>query len=124
MQKKDELFVLTKAKDLVKYIITVTERSPKKFRFTLVSKIQNYALDIVEFLFLANNTADVKARIQYQDKAKINLDMLCYFCQIALENQCILLKQYEQISLLSTECRNYLAKWKASTVKKLSDTSA
>lgn len=29
-----ELAVITKAKDLCNYIITVTDKSPKKFRFT------------------------------------------------------------------------------------------
>ena len=39
--KKSELFVMTKAKDLAKYILTITEKTPKKFRFTLVVRIQN-----------------------------------------------------------------------------------
>lgn len=46
--KKSELFVMTKAKDLAKYILTITEKSPKKFRFTLVVRIQNYILDGIE----------------------------------------------------------------------------
>lgn len=46
--EKSELFVMTKAKDLAKYILTITEKSPKKFRFTLVVRIQNYILDGIE----------------------------------------------------------------------------
>ena len=53
-QKKSELFVLTKAKELAKYVITVTEKSPKKFRFTLVVRLQNYCLDAIEHILLAN----------------------------------------------------------------------
>jgi len=53
MQKKNDLFVITKAKDLAKYILTVTEKSPKKFRFTLVVRLQNYILDALESLYLA-----------------------------------------------------------------------
>lgn len=37
MPKKSDLYVMTTAKDLAKYILTVTEKSPKKFRFTLVA---------------------------------------------------------------------------------------
>jgi len=33
MKKKSELFVITKTKDLAKYILTITEKLPKKFRF-------------------------------------------------------------------------------------------
>ncbi len=49
-----ELSVITKAKDLCEYILTVTDKSPKRFRFTLTSRLQNYALDIIEHLILAN----------------------------------------------------------------------
>ena len=49
-----ELFVIVKAKDLGNYIFTVTDKSPKKFRFTLVSRMQNLSLDIIENLYRAN----------------------------------------------------------------------
>lgn len=41
---QSELAVITKAKDLCSYVMTVTDKSPKRFRFTLVAKLQNYAL--------------------------------------------------------------------------------
>ena len=36
--KKSDLYVVIKIKELTKYVITVTEKSPKKFRFTLVTR--------------------------------------------------------------------------------------
>lgn len=120
MQKKSELFVFTRAKELAKYIITVTEKSPKKFRFTLVVRLQNYILDAIEYIYLANNERDIKQRLALQDKAKTMLMMLDYFAQIAYEEECILFKQYEQISKQQAECLSYLAKWRASTSKQLS----
>ena len=45
-----ELAVITRAKDLCSYIMTVTDKSPKRFRFTLVAKMQNYALNTIESL--------------------------------------------------------------------------
>ena len=120
MQKKSELFVFTRAKELAKYIITVTEKSPKKFRFTLVVRLQNYILDAIEYIYLANNERDIRQRLALQDKAKTTLMMLDYFAQIAYEEECILFKQYEQISKQQAECLNYLAKWRASTTKQLS----
>lgn len=36
--------------------MTVTDKSPKRFRFTLVSRLQNYALDVIENLIMANET--------------------------------------------------------------------
>ncbi len=35
-QKQSELSVITKAKDLCSYVITITQKSPKQFRFTFV----------------------------------------------------------------------------------------
>lgn len=42
-----ELLVVTKAKDLCNYIITITEKSPKKFRFVFVNRMLNLSLDII-----------------------------------------------------------------------------
>ena len=50
MAYASELSVITKAKDLCSYIMTITDKSPKRFRFTLVSRLQNYGLDIIEYL--------------------------------------------------------------------------
>lgn len=54
MDSKSELSVITKSKDLCNYILTITDKSPKKFRFTLVSRLQNYSLAIIENLLSAN----------------------------------------------------------------------
>ena len=51
----NELSVVTKAKDLCNYLITVTEKSPKKFRFVFVNRMQNLALDIIENIYMAND---------------------------------------------------------------------
>lgn len=48
-KKPSELTVITKAKELVKHTYTLTEnteRFPKKYRFTLVNRLQNRATDI------------------------------------------------------------------------------
>ena len=54
MQK--DLKVISKAKELSAVIFEITERSPKKFRFTLVSRMQNISLDIIAELYEANDT--------------------------------------------------------------------
>ena len=111
---------MTKAKNLTKYIITVTEKSPKKFRFTLVVRLQNYALDVVELICRANASFDREERLTLQKQARERLQLLDYFAGIAFEQECILFKQYEQISKLQAECLLYLGKWMASTQKTVS----
>ena len=120
MQKKSDLFVMTKTKDLAKYIITITEKSPKKFRFTLVVRLQNYILDAIENIYLANLEKDKDKRLALQYKARALLSMLDYFAGIAYEEECILFKQYEQIAKQQAECLLYLNKWIESTMKMVS----
>ena len=43
---ESELVVITKAKDLCGYVLTVTQKSPKQFRFTFTSRLQNLCVDI------------------------------------------------------------------------------
>ena len=52
--KQSELTVITKAKELCSYVLTISNKSPKKFRFTLSSRLQNYSISIVEQLLYAN----------------------------------------------------------------------
>ena len=47
-QNQSELMVITKAKELCAYVMTVTQKSPKHFRFTFVTRMQNLSLDVIE----------------------------------------------------------------------------
>jgi hypothetical protein len=52
--KQSELTVITKAKELCSCVLTISDKSPKKFRFTLSSRLQNYSISIVEQLLYTN----------------------------------------------------------------------
>ncbi len=120
IRKKSDLFVMTKAKDLAKYIITVTEKSPKKFRFTLVVRLQNYILDVLEHIQLANiEPIPSEKRILHQKEAEQELILLDTFAQLAYEQECILFKQYEFIAKEQAECLLYLRKWIESDKKRV-----
>lgn len=115
---KSELAVITKAKDLCSYVMTVTEKSPKRFRFTLTSRLQNYALDVIENLFMANETfvaaGDPRAaamRLSYQRKAMSTLKLLSYVSELAMRQGCILPKQYELIARQIYDAENMLGAW-------------
>ena len=122
-----ELFVIVKAKDLGNYIFTVTDKSPKKFRFTLVSRMQNLSLDIIENLYRANqvfvrNKDDIRRiekRREYQREAYTAIKMLIYIAWMAREQQCILPKQFSQIARQSTEVTQLLVSWTKADIKKL-----
>ena len=118
IKMNSELTIITRAKDLCSYIMTVTQKSPKHFRFTFVSRLQSLALDIIENLYRANdtfitkeNTAAQARRLAFQHKAMSDLKILAYFSLLAMEQKCILPKQYEQIARQTTECQNLLGAW-------------
>lgn len=121
-----ELIVIEKAKDLGDYLFQVTNNSPKKFRFTFVSRMQNLALDLIENLYRANSVrvneenkqAALKRRKAYQREAKVSLDVLCYMALISRKHQCILPKHYEQITLKAAEVERLLYGWARSDNKK------
>ena len=116
--------VITKAKNLSDYILTITQKSPKQFRFSLVGRLQNYALDIVELLYEANDVfaqddETRKERLSYQHKAMTRLKLLSYVAQVSSEQGAIQFKQYEQIVAQVTECERLLGAWMASARKKM-----
>ena len=121
-----EMAGITKSKDLCSYVITITQRSPKQFRFTFVSRMQNLSLDVIEYLYRANDTFVTKGdtaawrqRLEFQHRAMTSLKLLSYFSLLALENKCIIQKQYEQISRQSVDCMNLLGGWINSDKRRL-----
>lgn len=115
----NELVVITVAKKLCSYVITVTEKSPKKFRGVFVNRMQNYCLDTIENLLEANfirmdSSANKLKRESYQKEAIVKLKLLGYIAMLAQSSGCILLKQYKQISMQLAEVINLIVAWKKS----------
>ncbi len=113
-----ELRVVTAAKNLCSYVLTVTNKSPKSFRFTLVSRLQNLSLDIIENIYKANevfvqnkDSQHVQKRLDLQHSALTSVKILAYISLLAREQGCILPKQYEQISKLVHDCQYLLGAW-------------
>lgn len=125
--KQSELTIITKAKDLCSYVMTVTQKSPKQFRFTFVSRLQNLSISVIENLFRANDVfatkSDVgtqKERLSFQRNAMTDLKVLGYVALLSREQGCILPKQYEQISRQIADCQNLLGAWMNSDRRRLS----
>lgn len=123
---ESELGIITKAKELCKYVFTVTVKSPKQFRFSFTARLQNMALSVIENLYRANDTPMAKGdenhyriRYDFQCHAMTDIKILAYFSMLAMEEGCILAKQYEHISRLTTDCRNMLGAWILSDRKRM-----
>lgn len=115
----NDLMVITVAKKLAAYVITVTEKSPKKFRGVFVNRMQNYCLDTLEYLLQANFTRmdsieNKKKREVNQKEAVVKMKLLGYMAMLAESSGCILKKQYKQISIQLSEVINLIVAWKKS----------
>lgn len=126
MGNKD-LQVTQKAKELCDYIFLISERMPKKTRFTLTVRLQNMALDVISYIYTANevfirNEKDrerIEERMYYQRKAGTSLKLVGYVAHIALQQQAILPKQFEKLSQMIYVCGNMLGGWIQSDVRRL-----
>lgn len=127
MKQENELSIMVKSRKLAEYIFTITEKSPKKFRFTITSRLQNLSLYAMEHLIRANEiyvkektqTESYRKRLEYQREAIIDFKVLGYMAMIAREQECILPRQQEQIAKQVSECRKMLWAWMISDKKRL-----
>ncbi|MDR3136428.1 MAG: four helix bundle protein [Coriobacteriales bacterium] len=116
---QSELSIVMKAKDLCKYVMTITQKSPKQYRFTFTIRMQNLCMSIIENVYLANETfvggTDAKAkyqkRLDFQHTALTQIKLLAYFAQISLELKAILPRHYEQIAKQTSDCQYLLGGW-------------
>lgn len=115
----NELMVITVVKKLGAYTIAITEKSPKKFRGVFVNRMQNYCIDALECLLEANfirmdSQSNKTIREEFQKKAIVKMKLLGYVAMLAENSNCILKKQYKQISLQLSEAINLIVAWKKS----------
>jgi len=121
-KKQSELTIVTKAKELCGYIMTVTQKSPKQFRFTFVTRLQNLALDVIERIYRANEEHVINGavrRLELQRNALTDLKLLAYIAELAMTQGCLLPKQFEEIAKLTTDCQRLLGAWINSDKKRM-----
>ena len=114
----EELRVILKAKELAKHtliIISNCNRYPKKYRFSLVDKMQNKALEIYEHLYEANRT-DLrlypKERSELQTKAITKSDELLFYIELSMELNIINNKSTEYWSKMVSDIKHMAIAWR------------
>ncbi len=111
-----EMAVITHAKKLGEYIFIITEKSPIKFRWNLISRLQNMSLQIVEQLYQAN--FDNEKRLYYQTKASVSINLLAYLAETTMTMKGITKHQMEVIAKQIFELKKLLLGWIKSTKRK------
>ena len=117
-QPDKEFMLISKAKDLVKHtdIMTNDKRYPKKYRFTLVNRLQVKTLDIFECITEANELnlfdKDERAeRLQLQRRALTLCKTVLFFIEVSHEKRLISGNQCETWTRLVMDVKNMAAKW-------------
>lgn len=108
-KEPSEFNVIVKCKDLIKHTFTITnstERFPKKYRFTLVNRIQDKAVDIYECAL------EFKERQRLQAKAMTYCKELLFFIELSHEQGFISTSSCEYWSKLVLDVKYMLAAWK------------
>lgn len=116
---ESELKVILKAKDLCEHTLRITSncnRYPKKFRFSLVDKMQIKALEIYEYLYEANRT-DLKnyarERSELQTKAITHCDELLFYIELSHKLGIINIQSMEYWSKMVTDIKHMAIAWRS-----------
>ena len=114
-----ELNVILKAKDLAEHTLRVTSncnRYPKKYRFSLVDKMQNKSLEIYEYLYEANRT-DLKSfqkeRSELQTKAITHCDELLFYIELSNKLGIINEKSMGYWAKMVSDVKHMAIKWRS-----------
>ncbi len=119
-----ELKVIIKAKQLAKHTLQITSncnRYPKKFRFSLVDKMQNKGLEIYEYLYEANRTDLMvyrRERSELQTKAITHCDELLFYIELSKELGFINTKSMEYWSKMVSDIKHMAIAWRSKDKKR------
>ncbi|MCH5152202.1 MAG: four helix bundle protein [Clostridiales bacterium] len=113
-----EMAVFTCAKKLSEYIFVITEKSPKKFRWSIITRLQNASVDIIENLYRANFEREAENRIAYQKSALVSINLVDFFAETARSKGAINLHQTSVIAKQIVECKKLLNGWVKATKNK------
>ena len=106
-----EMAVFTHAKKLSEYIFVITEKSPKQLRWSIVSRLQNISTELIENLYRANNEREEAARLEYQKRASVCIDLLDFYAETAKRMKAINLHQMSVIARQTSDVNKLLRGW-------------
>ena len=113
-----DLQVILKAKDLAEHTLRITSncnRYPKKYRFSLVDKMQINSMEIYEFLMEANRT-DIRTykreRSELQTRAITHCDELLFYIELSFKLNIINEKSMVYWSKMVSHIKHMTIAWR------------
>ena len=119
-KKPEEMKVIMVGRELCGYVLQATHKSPKEFRYSVSSRLQNLSLDVLENLYRANEVyvedgpekqERRRQRLDFQQKAMTSLRMLTFFAELGLDHKVILFRHYDKISDMVITCMKMIVAW-------------
>jgi len=107
-RQSDELVIIVKTYDLIKWSCEHTSKFPRNFRFVLGDRIERNLLDILEWLIEAKYS---KERIERLTKVNLRLEILRHELRLAKDLQCLRVNSYLFASQLVDEIGKLLGAW-------------
>lgn len=119
----NDLKVIVKAKDLAVHTFKLTSncnRYPKKFRHSLVDRMQNKSMDIYESLLEANrihNVTNKRERCEMITRAVTLCDELLFYIELSMMLELLNDKTAEYWSKMVTDVKYLALGWRKSEQK-------
>ncbi|MCP4399317.1 MAG: diversity-generating retroelement protein Avd [bacterium] len=107
-KRSEDPIVFVKWMEFLKWLLPLLEKFPKRVRFTVSSRIENLALDLVEDLIEARYTHQKQ---QILRRANLRLDKLRVLLRISCEQRYISYKAYEYAIRAINEVGRMLGGW-------------
>lgn len=119
----DDLKVIVKAKELMKHTYILTSncnRYPKKYRHSLVDRLQIKSMEIYEYLLEANrinNKTDKRLRCEVITKAIMLCDVIQTYIELSMELKLLSDGSAEYWSKMVTDVKRMSIAWRKSEQK-------
>lgn len=104
-----ELQIFAKWIDFLKWLLQTTDKFPKKVRFTITTRVDNLALDILENIILCKY--DCSARPAGLKRLNINIEKLRVLLRISHDFKYISTQQYQYASIQINEVGKMVWGW-------------
>ena len=111
----NELSIIEKTHDLIKWYVPLLNRLPKTHKFTLGDRIINQLYNILEGLIEAKYARTKQTKLE---NINVQLDILRHQTQLLLDFQLFSTKRYGYVSQLINEIGVELGRWRKSQKEK------
>lgn len=108
-----ELQVWRDTEKLVSYLLDISIKFPKAYKFTLGQKMTNTSLDLFEYIQLANMVAKEDAgRKKYLQGFQVKFELLKILVKLGVEKKIITLKQEASLTCMMVGIGKQISAWK------------